>query len=130
MPVLVDTTVVIDALRGRAGAIERMRARARTGDIPYVSVVSIEEVARGIRADEVAAANRLFDALRIVPAARDVAWLAGSWRGELARRGITIAQADCLIAASAHAAGAALATGNPKHFPVEGLVVEHWPVGA
>jgi hypothetical protein len=27
------------------------------------------------------------------------------------------------------AVGARLATGNPKHFPMPELEVEHWPVG-
>lgn len=24
---------------------------------------------------------------------------------------------------------AALATGNPRHFPMPGIIVDHWPVG-
>jgi hypothetical protein len=38
-------------------------------------------------------------------------------------------QADCLIAAAAIGVGARLATGNPKHFPMPELDVEHWLVG-
>jgi predicted nucleic acid-binding protein len=34
-----------------------------------------------------------------------------------------------LIAAAAVGAGARLATGNPKHFPMDELEVEHWPAG-
>jgi predicted nucleic acid-binding protein len=37
---------------------------------------------------------------------------------------------NCLIAAAAVGVGARLATGNPKHFPMEELEVEHWPAGA
>lgn len=44
-------------------------------------------------------------------------------------RGRPLHQADCLIAATAVRAGARLATGNPKDFPMAGLLVEHWPVG-
>ena len=47
----------------------------------------------------------------------------------LGRRGVTISQADALIAAAAHAIGGRLATGNPKHFPMPELTVEHWPAG-
>ena len=36
---------------------------------------------------------------------------------------------DCLVAAAAHAAAAVLATGNPRHFPMTEIEVEHWPVG-
>jgi hypothetical protein len=54
---------------------------------------------------------------------------AGSWRREFAGAGLTLAQADCLVAAAAAAVGARLATGNPKDFPMRDLTVEHWPVG-
>jgi predicted nucleic acid-binding protein len=40
-------------------------------------------------------------------------------------RGNTLTQADCLIAASARALGARLATGNPLDFPMADLAVEH-----
>jgi predicted nucleic acid-binding protein len=43
--------------------------------------------------------------------------------------GVTLSQADCLIASAAVGAGARLATGNPKDFPMEELEVEHWPAG-
>jgi hypothetical protein len=55
--------------------------------------------------------------------------LAGWWRRTLRVRGRTLSQADALIAAAAVGIGARLATGNPKDFPMKGLVVEHWPVG-
>ena len=42
---------------------------------------------------------------------------------------MTLSQADCLIAAAARSAAAGLATGNPAHFPMTELTVEHWPVG-
>lgn len=56
-------------------------------------------------------------------------WQAGEWRGEFARSGTTLSQADCLVAAAALTAGGRLATGNPKDFPMAELRVEHWPVG-
>jgi predicted nucleic acid-binding protein len=55
--------------------------------------------------------------------------LAGSWRREHARRGITLHQADCLIAAAAVGIGAALATANVDDFPMPEVRVEEWPVG-
>ena len=55
---------------------------------------------------------------------------AGQWRRDYAAKGITLSQADCLVAASAVTVGARLATGNPKDFPMTELVVEHWPSGA
>ena len=43
--------------------------------------------------------------------------------------GVTLWQADRLIAATAAAHRAVLATGNPEDFPMPSLDVQHWPVG-
>lgn len=126
--VLLDTTVLIDVLRGRAGTVERLTALRSADDMPYTSAVNVEEVVRGLRGTEVERARLLFEGLRIAPLGADEGVRAGTWRREYARRGVTLAQADCLIAAAASAVGARLATGNPKHFPMRDLVVEHWPV--
>ena len=76
-------------------------------------------------------ASRLFDGLRIVPIGRDEAERAGTWRRSFAARGITLAQADCLVAAAAVTAGATLATANVRRdFPQSEVTVEEWPVGA
>lgn len=127
--VLIDTTVAIDVLRGRRRPTDRLKEFARRGVSAYISAISIEEIARGVRSHEVERALRLFDGLEVVPLGRDAAWVSGIWRRDLAQNGIIIPQGDCLIAATAHAAGARLATGNPRHFPMPDLVVEHWPVG-
>lgn len=52
---------------------------------------------------------------------------AGQWRREHAERGVTLHQADCLIAAATVSADATLATGSPKDFPM--ITVKEWPVG-
>lgn len=128
MRVLLDTTVLIDFLRGRA-AVERVSMLLARGDTPCTSPVNVEEVVRGLRTAEATAAEQLFDGLRILPIGRAEGRQAGEWRRQFAAVGITLSQADCLIAASAHAAGAVLATGNPRHFPMHGIQIEHWPVG-
>lgn len=130
MPVLLDTTVLIDVLRGRPGAIQRLRSLRQRPGVPYTTPINVEEIHRGLRGEERPAADRLFDGLRIVEIGRGAGELAGRWRREHATRGITLAQADCLIAAVSVTSGLPLATGNPKHFPMRELDVQHWPVGA
>ena len=128
MLVLLDTTVLIDYLLGRP-AVERVTSLLAHGDTPCTSPVNVEEIVRGLRAPEAVAVEQLFDGLRIVPIGRAEGWQAGEWRRRFAALGTTLSQADCLIAAAARAAGAVLATGNPRHFPMGGIEVEHWPVG-
>lgn len=127
--VLLDTTVLIDLLRGRRGAVDRLRALRRAGDRPHVCGVNVDEVHRGLRgAAESDAARRLFDGIEVVPLGRAEGRQAGEWRRDFSQQGVTLTQADCLVAAAAAALGGRLATGNPTHFPMDELDVEHWQV--
>jgi predicted nucleic acid-binding protein len=128
--VLLDTTVIIDLLRGRPDARRRLEVLRDADDTPYVCAINVEETVRGLEPREHSAAQALFDGLRIRPLGVIEGWRAGEWRREFARRGRTLAQADCLVAAAALALGGRLATGNPRDFPMRDLTVEHWPVGA
>lgn len=127
--VLLDTTVLIDLLRGRPGAATRLRALRVAGDLPYACAVNVEEVVRGLRAAEAEGARSLFAGLRIVDLGGVEGWRAGEWRRDFAASGSTLTQADCLVAAAAASIGGRLATGNPKDFPMPALAVEHWPAG-
>jgi hypothetical protein len=128
-PVLLDTTVLIDLLRGRADARRRLSALRGAEDAPYVCAINVEETVRGLMPREQDPARALFAGLRIVPLGAAEGWQAGEWRREFARRGRTLAQADCLVAAAALSLGGRLATGNPRDFPIREITVEHWPVG-
>ena len=129
MRLLLDTTVLIDALRGRPVA-ERVLALRESSTTPWICAINVEEIVRGSLPDEHGAVQRFLGGLRLAPLGRAEGELAGRWRAEYARKGITLSQADCLIGAAAVGIGARLASGNPKHFPMRELHVEHWPVGA
>lgn len=126
---LLDSTVVIDALRGRPAA-DRLAGLRRRGVQPWVCAITVEEIWRGLRAGEEVAVRRFFAAARVASLGAVDGELAGTWRRRFAERGVTLHQADCLVAAAAHRIDASLATANVKDFPMEELVVEHWPVGA
>ena len=128
--ILLDTTVVIDLLRGRSEAVRRLRGLRDAGDTPCVCAVNVEETVRGLRPAESEPAGRLFRGLHVVPLGEPEGRQAGEWRRENAARGLTLAQADCLVAAAALSVGGRLATGNVKDFPMPELAVEHWPAGA
>jgi predicted nucleic acid-binding protein len=125
---VLDSTVLIDYLRGRP-AVDRVSALRAAGDVAATTGVNVEEIVRGLRPTEVGAVRSLFDGLLVLRIGRRAGWQAGTWRREFAARGVTLFQADCLIAAVAFVHGATLLTGNPKDFPMTGLAVEHWPVG-
>ncbi|MDN5856772.1 MAG: type II toxin-antitoxin system VapC family toxin [Actinomycetia bacterium] len=125
---VLDSTVLIDYLRGRP-AVERLHELRSRGGVPATTAINVEEITRGLREGESEAAQRLFAGLFILPIESDAGQRAGDWRRDFARHGVTLWQADCLIAAATLTHGARLVTGNPKDFPMEALEVEHWPVG-
>lgn len=120
--------MVIDALRGRPAAA-RLLEVSRSEPPPWICAITVEEVARGLRRHEREATRRFFDGVRIAPLGRAEGERAGGWRRDFARRGVTLSQADCLIAAAAMGVGARLATGNLRDFPMDEIEVEHWPAG-
>jgi predicted nucleic acid-binding protein len=131
---LLDTTVLIDVLRGRPHTLQRLRALRSSRDDIYVSAINVEEVVRGLKPLEHPPARNLIAGLRLAPLGRRQGWAAGEWRRALAVQGRTVAQADALIAAAAYSLPATIVTGNVKHFPpgqapLADLVVEHWPSG-
>ena len=125
---LLDSTVLIDALRGRSAA-GRLAGLRRLGTEPWVCAISVEEIWRGLRPNEEPVARRLFNGLRLAPLGLSEGIRAGTWRRQLARKGMTVHQADCLIAAAALGIGANLATANVADFPMPELSLEHWPAG-
>jgi predicted nucleic acid-binding protein len=125
---LLDTTVLIEVLRGREAA-RRLEELRETQPPPLICAINVYEVWRGARTSEEGGIRRLLGALRTVPLTAREGEMAGIWRRDFASRGVTLSQSDCLVAAAAVSAGARLATGNPKDFPMAGLEVEHWPTG-
>jgi predicted nucleic acid-binding protein len=122
---LLDSTVLIDALRGRPAA-ERIAGLRRLGTEPWVCAISVEEIWRGLRSSEESVVRRLFSGLRLAPLGVTEGMRAGRWRREFAADGVTLHQADCLIAAAAMGIGASLATANVDDFPMPEVVVERW----
>lgn len=126
---LLDSTVLIDVLRGRPAA-QHVQDLRRKGIEPWVCVISVEEIWRGTFPAEEAAVARLFRGVRLARLANAEGERAGRWRRQFAERGVTLHQADCLIAAACVGISADLATGNPDDFPMPEVTVRHWPPGS
>jgi predicted nucleic acid-binding protein len=99
----------------------------RAGVEPWVCAISVEEIWRGLHPEEEPVARRLFQGLRLAPLGVAEGIRAGAWRRQYAARGVTLHQADCLIAAAAVGVEAGLATANVADFPMDELMVQHWP---
>lgn len=112
--IVLDTTVLIDVLRGYRPALDYLRSR---GEIPACSEITRVEVMRGIRHRERDSVERLMRALRWIPVDEDIARRAGAL-GRTWRRSHGLATADLIIGATAQELSASLATSNVRHFPM------------
>ena len=117
MSALVDTSILIDFLRGDADALTLLEQERRAG-VLLASEITRLEILAGMRADEEDATRALLSALSWHPVDSEIAETAG----ELGRRWLPshrgIDSADLAIAATAIHAGAILLTRNVKHFPM------------
>jgi predicted nucleic acid-binding protein len=114
---LVDTSVIIDMLRGEPAARAALREAREAGPL-HASEVTRLEVLAGMRPREETATRALFEALTWHPLDATIAEVAGDLgrRWLPAHRGID--SADLAIAATAVVLNARLYTRNIKHFPM------------
>ena len=117
--VLIDSSIVIDLLRGHRPALEYVRA---LDQLPAASEITRVEVLRGVGSGERRLTDRLLGTFAWLaldePTARRAGELNRRWRAS--HRGL--ATADLVIAATALENGLDLATLNVRHFPMfEGL---------
>ena len=117
MTAFVDTSVIIDYLRGHEQAGEVLERERAAGPLK-ASEISRLEVLAGMRPAEEDSTRALLSTLVWHPVDADVAEDAG----ELGRRWLpshhTIDSADLAIAATAIRAGCQLLTRNVRHFPM------------
>jgi predicted nucleic acid-binding protein len=117
MAVLVDTSVIIDFLRGHHGAEEVLEEARLTAPL-HASEMTRLEVLTGMRANEEGETRLFLSLFRWHPVDTMIAELAG----ELGRRWLpshrSIDGADLAIAATVMALGCPLLTCNVKHFPM------------
>lgn len=117
-PVLLDTSVLVDHLRGHPPAQVALYDLLTADGAVYVSVLSAAEVRRGLRPRQARAWGRLAEQLTWLPVDLGIAEAAGelaaAYRGS--HSGIDLV--DMILAATAQSLGAALWTRNVRHFPM------------
>lgn len=116
--IVVDTTVVIDLLRGVEGARRWLEEQAQ---VIVASEVTRAEVLQGMRSAERRSTPQELSGYRWLPVDQAVSTRAGEL-GRRYRASHDLDLADLLIAATAEVHGAAVATSSVRHFPMfEGL---------
>ena len=117
-PLLLDTDVLIDFLRGQRNAVSVVSSNA---DRIILSSIVVAELYAGLRGGtgdaEQTALERLLSLFRVVPVSHTIAKLGGLYKREYGRsHGVGLA--DAIVAATATVEGAKLKTLNVKHFPM------------
>lgn len=117
MTVVVDTSILIDVLRGAASAAEVLYESRTEGPLHASEVVRLEVLA-GMRPMEETATRALLNAFTWHPVNQSIAELAGELGRTWLRSNRGIDSADLAIAATTIALDARLITRNTKHFPM------------
>jgi predicted nucleic acid-binding protein len=124
---LLDTTVIIDYLRGHAEVRARLHTLVEQQHELAVCAVSVAEVFAGLREEDREATERFMSSLKYLVLSFDTARSAGEIQYVFARRGQALKLTDALIGTVALTNGATLLADNVKDFPLPGLQVERLP---
>jgi predicted nucleic acid-binding protein len=115
---LLDTSVVIDHLRGDPRAVALLEESARAGEELWSVTPVRTEVRAGMRRGEERATEVFLDVLRWQDVTVEIADRAGDMARRYLRSHQGVDTVDYLVAAGAEALGARLLTLNVRHFPM------------
>ena len=117
-PILVDTDVLIDFLRGREQAVSFVNLESERIILSSIVVAELYAGVRGGKGDtEQSTLERFLSLFRIVHVTAAIARLGGLYKRDYGRsHGIGLA--DAVVAATATLENAELKTLNVKHYPM------------
>ena len=114
-PILIDTDVMVDFLRGHPKAVSLVNSNAHR---IILSSIVVAELYAGVRDDdERNKLDNLISLFRVVPVSLSLAKSGGLYKRDYAKsHGVGLA--DAIIAATADSEKAELKTLNTKHYPM------------
>lgn len=124
---LLDSTVLIDFLRGRQDVISRVQALEVEGHRLALCAINVAEVFGGMLEHERQTTERLLSSLHLYDISYGTARRAGEFQSQLRRTGRKADLADTIIGTVALERDATLLTANVRDFPLPGLRVEACP---
>jgi len=114
-PILLDTDVLVDFLRGHSKALAFVNAQS---DRIILSSIVVAELYAGVTGDaEQVALEDFISLFRVIPVDAKIAKTGGLYKRDYAKsHGVGLA--DAILAATAEAENAKLKTLNTKHYPM------------
>ncbi|RLT45233.1 MAG: type II toxin-antitoxin system VapC family toxin [Chloroflexi bacterium] len=125
--VLLDTNILILALRQNPLALSLLEQFIGDGDSLFVSSVTRTEILAGMHPREEEATFALLDTIPVLPVDMATADRAGRLIYTYARQGIQLSLPDAMIGATALQRNLLLYTTNRKHYPFANLDVRGLP---
>jgi predicted nucleic acid-binding protein len=119
-----DTTFVIDYLRGLPEALERFARLIEDGVDIYLNEIVACETRTGLRDRDVPILDAFLRPIEFVQPGPDIAVRAGSWRAAARAQGRQLSLPDALIASTAAALDAAVLTRNIRDFSLTPVRIE------
>ncbi len=119
---LLDTTALIDYLRGFPRAVELIQRLAQGEHTLAVCCINIAEVYAGLRDHEQQQTDEFMDRLAYLETSPAAAKRAGDYR-----RRFRLSTTDALVAATAIAHQATLVTANVRHYPMPEIALLELP---
>ena len=115
---LLDTNILILALRQQPSALNLLQSFQREEAQLFISAITRAEIKAGMHPHEAQRTEFLLDAFITLDVNATIADLGGAWVYRYARRGVQLTIPDTLIAATAYVHDLTLVTTNQKHFPM------------
>ena len=130
MRVLLDTNVIIDALRKKRGRAEHLESLSIQGFTLCVCAVVLTELYTGVLQNDEKNVQGMTKDFTFLPTNPELSRLAGVLRKRYRDRGVALSTADCLIAAIAIHYEVMLATDNQGDFPMPELSFHQLPAAS
>ncbi len=121
---LLDTTVIIDYLRGREKAVKLLNKLSSEGALLGCCPINIIEVYTGMREKEREVTEEFLDSLEYYELTKEIKKQAGEYKRSYRRKGITLSLPDVAIASIAIANDLILLSDNSKHYPMPELKLQ------
>ncbi len=121
---MLDSSFVIDHLRGLPAASERWHRLWADGDDPIVTDIIVVEVRVGLRAADSVYLERMLEPMEYIHVGPKQSLIAGEWRAAQKARGRSLSLGDALIGVAAWSEGAAVLTRNVRDFELMPVRVE------
>ena len=121
---LLDTTTIIDHLRGNKKINSYLEEIGQRGDIVGCCCINVAETYTGMKEKEREKTDKFIENLYYFKVTKEIAKLAGELRQKYFKKGKTLATTDVIIAAAAITYGLILVTKNVKHYPFPELEIK------